>query len=484
VAIASGSCPSCGAPIEFTVGASLSKVCEYCHSTVYRTDRGLEDLGKVAAIANVPSLVAVGDEGTLGGRPLLVLGRVQLDHGAGPWDEYYVAFDHGASWGWLAYAEGTYYATSLAGSDVRVPPFESLALEADVSLGRLGTFRVAELKTGRVVSAEGELPARLPPGLVRRYADLFGQGEAFATLDYGDGTAPPEVYVGRRFEESELSLTKLSPRTAEAVKVEAIVCPSCGGSVPKRGGERTERLGCPFCGAVSDIAAQRIISVQELERGKPPIPLGARGTLGGKSWVCIAHLKRSAEIEGERFRWDELLLFSEGTGFRWLVRDEAAWLLVTAVNVAELDLRDMPRSVGYQGRRHTLRNQNPARVDYVLGEVFWKCEVGETVRASDFVAGDAVLSREESPGEVRWSHSIPISWKDLAGAFGLPVGRPARVDRDAVSAPSMMGGANAVVLLLVILVVLIVIVEALDDDGGGSGGGAVFGGSGTYYGGK
>src|SRR5215831_11847731 len=110
--VAGGNCPSCGAPIEFSVGASIAKDCEYCHATVFRTDRGLEDLGKVAAIANTPSLVGVGDEGTLGGRPFRIAGRVQLDHGAGPWDEYYVAFDGGATWGWLAYAEGVWYVTS------------------------------------------------------------------------------------------------------------------------------------------------------------------------------------------------------------------------------------------------------------------------------------------------------------------------------------------------------------------------------------
>ncbi|MCC6900244.1 MAG: DUF4178 domain-containing protein, partial [Polyangiaceae bacterium] len=95
MAVAQGSCPSCGASIEFGVGSSIAKVCEYCRATVVRSDRGLENLGKVADIANTPSLIAVGDQGTLAGRPFEVLGRVQLDHGKGPWDEYYVTFDYG-----------------------------------------------------------------------------------------------------------------------------------------------------------------------------------------------------------------------------------------------------------------------------------------------------------------------------------------------------------------------------------------------------
>src|SRR5689334_2640395 len=250
MAVAGGFCPGCGAPIEFSVGSSIAKVCEFCHSTVYRSDRGLEDIGKVAAIANTPSLVSVGDEGTLGGQPFRVAGRVQLDHGAGPWDEYYVAFAGGASWAWLAYAEGVWYATSLVADPVPVPAFEALHVETDLSLGRAGVFRVAEVKSAHVVSAEGELPARLPPGFPRSYADLAGADRAFATLDYGDRSRPPEIFVGRRFDEQELHVTVRGPGSVARVALASIRCPNCGGDLPKLSGERAERVGCRYCGAV------------------------------------------------------------------------------------------------------------------------------------------------------------------------------------------------------------------------------------------
>jgi hypothetical protein len=484
MAVARGSCPSCGAPIEFSVGASVSRICEHCRSTVYRTDRGLEDLGKVAAIANVPSLIAVGDEGSIGGRPFVVLGRVQLDHGAGPWDEYYVAFDHGAAWGWLAYAEGAWYATALATAQVAVPAFESLDVETDVPLGSAGVFRVAEVKTGHVVSAEGEQPDRCPPGLPRTYADVFGADGAFGTIDYGDRTGPPEVFLGRRFEEGEFAVTKLGPRSAEKVKLSAIRCPKCGGDLPKLAGERSARVGCRYCGAVSDIAAQSVIAEQDAARGAPPIPIGNAGTLAGVKYVCIAHLERSAEFEGERFTWDELLLFSEGVGFRWLVRDDTGWLFVVPVNLAELDLAGMPAAVRWRRQRYGLRNESAARVESVLGEVFWRCEVGETVSGSDYVLGPNVLSREEGPGEVRWSYAVPVPWPVLATAFGVPRERPG----GEVSAPSMLGGVNAVVMLIVIAVVVVILISALSSGGGFFGGGGygspAYGGSGMYYGGK
>ena len=169
MAVAQGNCPSCGAPIEFSVGSSISKVCEFCRHTVLRSDRGLSELGKVADLADTPSLIAVGDEGTLAGRPFRVMGRVQLDHGKGPWDEYYVAFDYGQSWGWLAQAQGCWFVTSPV-PGIAAPSFGELRPEVDVTLGAAGNFRVSEVKSATIVSAEGELPGAFPAGFSREWA--------------------------------------------------------------------------------------------------------------------------------------------------------------------------------------------------------------------------------------------------------------------------------------------------------------------------
>src|SRR2546422_1163879 len=53
-------CPACGAPVSFKTGSSVVVVCEHCQSVVARTDRALEDLGKVAEIADTGSPLDVG----------------------------------------------------------------------------------------------------------------------------------------------------------------------------------------------------------------------------------------------------------------------------------------------------------------------------------------------------------------------------------------------------------------------------------------
>lgn len=484
MAAAQGNCPNCGAPIEFSVGSSISKVCEFCRHTVVRSDRGLSELGKVADLADTPSLIAVADEGTLAGRPFRVMGRVQLDHGKGPWDEYYVAFDYGQSWGWLAYAQGRWYVTSPV-PGIAAPRFEALRPELELALGAAGQFRVSEVRTGRIVSAEGELPGAFPAGFERAYADLSGANKAFATLDYGDRSTPPVAFLGWEFPESALNVTQLGPRSANKVKVTALKCPNCGGDVPALLPGRSERLGCPYCGAVSDLTERKIIDQQAKARALPVIPIGTRGTLGGVEYVCIAALRRGSRFDGELYEWEEFLLWNQGEGFRWLVLDpETGWSFVTPIALGELDLRESPAYASFRGRRFVQRNDNRAEVRYVLGEVYWKCEVGESVQVTDYVNGGDVLSREALPTEVNWSYCEKRSWPDIAQAFGLPLAAHAR--RAAASVASKSSISAGTLLFIVVVVIVVCIVLAAVPSGPSVSGGSVgsYRGGGVFSGGK
>src|SRR4051812_47801450 len=122
-------CPACGAPVAFKEGSSIVVVCEFCHSVVARTDRALEDLGKVAEIAETGSPLDVGLTGSYQSVRFELTGRAQLGHEAGGiWDEWYAAFSDGR-WGWLAEAQGHFFLTfQLPVTDVSIPSFEALQL--------------------------------------------------------------------------------------------------------------------------------------------------------------------------------------------------------------------------------------------------------------------------------------------------------------------------------------------------------------------
>jgi hypothetical protein len=134
--------------------------------------------------------------------------------------------------------------------------------------------------------------------------------------------------------------------------------------------------------------------------------------------VVIAFMKRSVLIEGERYGWQEWLLWAAGAGFRWLVKNEGKWFLGGPISPAELDLGRRPKSVTLGNQSFELKDRGRARVDYVIGEVFWKCAVGEEVDLVDYAARGQVLTREQSPGEVQWTHSIPLDPRMVAAALG------------------------------------------------------------------
>ncbi|RYE78650.1 MAG: DUF4178 domain-containing protein, partial [Myxococcales bacterium] len=420
MSIAQGACPQCGAPMSFGVGASVSQVCKYCRHVVIRTDRDLRNLGRVADLALTPSPVAVGDQGQVAGSAMNVLGRVQLDHGEGPWDEWYIAFTNG-QWGWLASAQGNWYLTAEVPSPGPLPLFDQVAVEQDIALGS-ARFRVVEVKRGRVVSGEGELPFAVTAGQERHYADLVGPDGGFATIDYGDRSSAPQLFMGRQLPEAALQIRAMGERPVTDVSTDALACPNCGGRVPALAPGKSERLACPYCGAVSDIAGRHVIEMQEAARLRPDIPLGSRGTLRGQEYVACGYVERSAVIEGESFTWQEYLLYGPGLGFRWLVKDEGSWLWITPLNASEIDLSGLPQQAAWQGRWHRLRNRNQATVTYVLGEFYWKVRKGESVDAMDFMGdGGVVLSRERAGDEVAWSLGSPVPWAQIAQALSLPV---------------------------------------------------------------
>src|SRR5580704_15641858 len=123
-------CPGCGAQVVFKIPGSVVTVCEYCKSVVARGDRAIEDLGKVADLADTQSPLQLGLKGAYQGAWFELTGRAQLGHEAGSmWDEWYAAFSDGR-WGWLAEAQGRFYMTfqqSLP-PEITIPAVEDLGL--------------------------------------------------------------------------------------------------------------------------------------------------------------------------------------------------------------------------------------------------------------------------------------------------------------------------------------------------------------------
>jgi uncharacterized Zn finger protein (UPF0148 family) len=431
-------CPACGAQVLFKTGSSVVVVCEFCRSVVARTDRGIEDAGKVADVVESGSPLEVGLRGVYVGVAFELTGRAQLQHAAGGfWDEWYAAFADGR-WGWLAEAQGRFYLTFeiQVPQPALLPPFEQLQLGQPVYAIPAGQPPVvAEKGTARAAAAEGEIPYRLTPGETYPYADLSGQSGGFGTLDYGE--TPPLVFVGREVTLDDLGLAgrqRSTEREARAVNAAQLNCPNCGGPLELRAPDHTERVTCPNCGSLLDVNQGQLRYLKRLERKgpQPSIPLGATAEFEGRPQTVIGFMVRSVEFEGVRYYWQEYLLYNPATGFRWLVESDGHWSYVKSVPPGEVTESG---GAQYGGKRFKIFQDAVARVEFVEGEFYWKVSVGELARAVDYVAAPLMLSKEVPVAqgkkrgelqseEVNWSLGTYTRLKEVERKFNVDLPSP------------------------------------------------------------
>ncbi|MGD9560723.1 MAG: DUF4178 domain-containing protein [Pyrinomonadaceae bacterium] len=427
-------CPSCGGPVEFKAGSTIVLVCPFCRSALARTDRGLDDLGKVAEIAESESPLKLGLKGTYNGHRFELTGRAQLRHSmGGTWDEWYATFSNG--WvGWLAEAQGKFYLTFYQPlPEGRVlPSFEALQIgqivqEIPAQTGMI----VAEKGVATSVAAEGEIPYSLVPNEESRYADLTGKNNAFGTIDYS--MDPPWVFLGSQVTLADLGLADARPaeRKARTVSAAAMGCPNCGGPLTLTAPDKTERVTCPNCNSLLDVNQGNLSYLKALRPTQADtnfvLPVGAVGTFPGDiKFRIIGAVVRSVQIEGVHYYWHEYLLYNPSIGFRWLVHSDNHWNFVESVNPAEVEaamgstlFTSVPTAINYNGRKFKIFQDAPATVEYVKGEFYWRVEQGETVRAIDYVSAPLMLSEEITANEVNWSAGTYMTNAEVEKIFGV-----------------------------------------------------------------
>jgi DNA-directed RNA polymerase subunit RPC12/RpoP len=406
---------------------------------VARKGANLASYGKVAELIPTPSVLALGARGGYAGAPFFeLIGRLQLDYGAGTWDEWLMSFG-GGQWAWLAEAQGRFYFTAQAALPP-VPEFPDLRVGQTIDLGPSGTFVVAEVRSARFVTARGELPFDVAPGTPLHYADLSGSGAQLATLDYGSGEAAEALYVGREVTLDEMGLRDLPSEDArnKAAAAQSLSCPHCGGSLQLRAPDKTQRVACPYCGSLLD-ATRDLAVLQALAAVpvQPLLPLGSKGTLDGVEWSLIGFMERSVTVEDVRYPWHEYLLYQPRHGFRWLVESSGHWSLVEAANPA--DVTGTGRSRRYQGRSYRHFQSARARVDAVVGEFYWAVAVGDEADTEDYVSPPHILSLEQTGEELNWSEGTYRTGREIWEAFRAP-GAPPTPEGIAPNQPSPFTG--------------------------------------------
>jgi len=424
----SASCPSCGAPVVFQSAASIFAVCDYCQSTLVRHDQKLEDIGKMAALAEDRSPLQLGAEGSYKGVHFALIGRIQLKYSQGIWNEWHLLFDDMRT-GWLSEAGGEYVLTFLKFSPEPIPPFEELKIgQRFVLAGRPWT--VSNIENAECIAGQGELPFKVGAGYPVPAVDLR-DGTNFATIDYSE--TPPLIFVGQAVEFKSLKMTNLRDGLAAPTKtVEARVfrCPGCGSPMAARSKEILA-VGCASCGAVVNTADEsyqllsKALGLRD-EKYEPRLPLGSKGKLDGKPVEVIGFLVRQSKVDGIAYDWREYLLASENGTYRWLTEYDGHWNIVDVLSnppasSGAMELADVRWSS--QDFKHFATTPT-AEVIQVAGEFTWQVRRGESCRAVDYVAPPQMLSRESSANDLSWSLGTYVEPAVIAAAFQLKKSLP------------------------------------------------------------
>ena len=418
-------CPSCGAAITFQSAVSILTICAYCKSTLIRHDLNLENVGKMAELLPDASPLQLGTEGVYRKARFTVAGRIQLRYSQGVWNEWYLLFENQRG-GWLGETLGNYAVTFIIQPPEPLPLFSELRAGQTVTLkGRV--FQVANIENARCIAGEGELPIRVGHGYEAPVVDLQASGGVFATLDYSED--PPLVFVGEQIPFNDLKLTRLreimpAGWTPDAgIKAQSFQCPGCGSSLTIRGQGHTDTLACGTCGSIIDIADPnfRILSQFNAQvTHQPLIPLGSRGPFEGVDYEAIGYLRRRVTVDGIDYEWSEYLLFHREQGFRWLVEYNGHWSLAHTLAEPPLVTGYGASAVAvYQDQRYRSFQASQPEVSYVLGEFYWRVQVGERCEVVDYIAPPLQLSVERTEKEIVWSQAEYVEPETIQTAFQL-----------------------------------------------------------------
>ncbi|MGA2187843.1 MAG: DUF4178 domain-containing protein [Steroidobacteraceae bacterium] len=204
-------------------------------------------------------------------------------------------------------------------------------------------------------------------------------------------------------------------------KPKAITCPACGGSITLRALGASVMVACPYCRTQIDISKPEIQIIKRFNATAErfDLPLGARGPLRGKTYQIIGAMIRS----DQGFRWTEYLLFNPFIGFRWLVEDQGHWSFAEPIKDVSA-VRAGPVGMRYQDREFRKFAVANAVVETVVGEFYWRVQVGDQAATRDYVAPPWMLSQEETSTESIWTLMQYLNPTEVEAAFKVTLTEP------------------------------------------------------------
>ncbi|TAN44749.1 MAG: DUF4178 domain-containing protein [Nitrospirae bacterium] len=418
-------CPSCGFEVAFKSSVSVFSVCGHCKSMIVRRDMDLESLGKMAQLPDDVSPFKIGSRGKYKNTVFEIIGRLKIAWSEGFWNEWYLFFEDGR-YGWLAEAMGFFMVSFEVKDTGNVPKFDDLRVGKGHDLVPMKTFFVDDIKETVCEGSEGELPFKGFVGRQTISVDLSDHSGEFACIEYSEQDGV-RLYVGTYVAFDELDFSELRDLSTDIKKIRSakvFKCPSCGGPFSLRTPGLTASVACRYCGSTLD-ATDKTFAILSKAKEKmkitPLIPLGAKGKLNGVEWEITGFMRRSDEAA--LYPWDEYLLFNPYYGFRWLTTYNGHWNLVEMMRIHPWGA-SAGTDIKYGGKTYKKFTGGKARVNYVIGEFYWRVKLGDTVDMGDYICPPEILSKESDKSEEVWSLGRYIEADEIKKAFGIEDNMP------------------------------------------------------------
>jgi Domain of unknown function (DUF4178) len=210
--------------------------------------------------------------------------------------------------------------------------------------------------------------------------------------------------------------------TPVRTRASGLNCPSCGASISLATAGWSSSVACGTCGAVLDAQDPNLRILQEQEGRilvQPRIPLGTRGTWKGVQWEVVGFQQVTITVDDVPYSWREYVCFNPYHGFFYLTEYEGHWNVVEKLRRRPDDRQADSSSLKFNGQTFKHFQSANAATTFALGEFPWEVNVGDVVRAHDFVSPPYLLSAEVTQHETTWSLGTYTDPKAIAKAFSL-----------------------------------------------------------------
>ena len=432
-------CPSCGAGIGFRSERAPYTVCTSCQTMVVRKDIDVEAIGKIAECQPDGSAVQIGTQGSFQGRSFEVLGRIQLQYGAGFWNEWYLMYSDGRA-GWLGEALGQFFLSEEMSDTSGLENFHDLRLGNEVSY-QDKEWIVLDIKTVQLSSYEGELPFVMSQKGPFATIDLRNEEGEGLTVDFSDGQA--SVYKGHWAPYEKLSLTGLKRESDPQIAVPAsqtadVKCSSCGAPHQLSAPGRTQTLVCEYCGTALDASSPELTALGAvMEKAQDvakwsKIPMGTIAHLGDGQYKVIGMAVTATHVGGVRYAWKDYLLYNHLTGYRWLNEANGHYVLYEQLYAVPKSWDKIRRGIRWakrpiatpegrsldiEGEKFQHFSTSVVTVERVVGEFYWRVQAGENSRSFDYIAPPYIVSASVGRTDITWTMGTYLSQDDMARIF-------------------------------------------------------------------